>query len=104
MGYKVTITKKMYGWSKYGGSRDNIRKEQLPIWYCQACGEEQVKILPQYMISEDEENVDYVRVCAVCKHKAVTNYLLEIDGLIALVRAPTQIVQLANLATIAIRY
>ena len=109
MGNRVTettyiIKKKVYGWSKYGGSRDNVRKEQLPTWYCQACGMEQVKVLPQYMVPTDKDNMEFARVCTLCKHVYEHGKYVDLDALTEVVRAPKQIIQLANQATLAIRY
>lgn len=109
MGDRVTettiiIKKKVYGWSKYGGSRDNVRKEQLPTWFCQSCGKEQVRILPQYMIPTDEDNMEFVRVCSRCKHIYEVNHFVNFDELVEIIRMPTQIIQLANQATIPLRY
>lgn len=95
---------KVYGWSKYGGSRDNVRKEQLPTWYCQSCGREQVKVLPQYMIPTDEENVEFVRVCSGCKYTYEREDYTSLDDLTTIIRMPGQVITLANHVTIPIRY
>jgi len=60
----ISITKQMYGWSKYGGARKGIVKESLDTWYCQVCGEEQTKGLPAYMYHIGDR--DYIRVCSKC--------------------------------------
>lgn len=53
------------GWSKYGGPRNNAKKEKITgNWNCQSCGKvfsEQIK--PYIYEYIDEE---YIRVCATC--------------------------------------
>jgi hypothetical protein len=58
------------GWSKWGEPVYGLLKEELDEWYCQVCGEKQVKVLPSYMFPMDELMRDYIRVCADCKSKA----------------------------------
>ena len=55
------------GWTKWGGAIYGLMKEELDEWYCQACGEKQVKTLPSYMFPLDDFKRDYIRVCAKCK-------------------------------------
>ena len=66
----LSITRKMYGWTKWGGPTNGLVKEELDEWYCQTCGEKQLKTLPSYMIPLDMAQRDYVRVCSSCKAKA----------------------------------
>jgi len=65
----LSITKMMYGWTKWGGGRMGMSKEETDEWYCQCCGEKQTKILPSYMIPLDDSRRDWMRVCANCKAK-----------------------------------
>ena len=76
---KVTITRLMYGWSRWGGGNQGLVKEELDEWYCQNCGEIQKKGLPSYMVETAER--EFVRVCAKCKHKMVENRLKDYWGL-----------------------
>lgn len=67
----ITITKKLYGWTKYGGPNMSIStliEDQK--WFCQACQDEQEKDLPRYLIPMDEFNRDFAKVCSKCKHLA----------------------------------
>lgn len=61
---KTIISIKKQGWSKYGGERAGLIKETLVNWYCQACGDEQSKELPQFMYQLPTG--DYVRLCTFC--------------------------------------
>jgi len=61
---EISITKKMYGWTKYGGARHGLVKTDDDVWYCQACGEEQVKEIPGYMYEINDR--EYLRLCAKC--------------------------------------
>ena len=61
----------MYGWSKWGGATHGLSKETLDEWYCQVCGELQVKVFPSYMMPLDDFRRDFARVCTRCKAKAV---------------------------------
>ena len=81
----ISVTKKMYGWSKYGGVMDGIVKEELPEWFCQFCGGKQVKGLPCYMIAVDEWQREYLRACSVCKNAAVKNKATTFDKLLVVV-------------------
>ena len=60
----ISLTKQMYGWSKWGGARKGIVKESLDTWYCQLCGEEQTIGLPAYMFHLGDR--DYIRLCSKC--------------------------------------
>ena len=66
---RVTITQKMYGWSKWGGGNHGLVKEELDTWYCQGCSELQRKGLPSYMV--ELATREFARVCAKCKHEMV---------------------------------
>ena len=63
----ISITKQMYGWTKYGGARKGVVKETLDTWYCQVCGEKQTRGLPAYMYHIGDR--DYIRVCSKCWSK-----------------------------------
>jgi hypothetical protein len=60
----------MYGWTKWGGATQGLVKEELDEWYCQCCGEKQIKVLPSYMFPTDTTQRDFIRVCSDCKAKA----------------------------------
>lgn len=66
------ISRKMYGWNKYGGATKGIFKDNSPEWYCQICGEKQTNHLPIYYIPEDKYNRDWMRVCSGCKSTSIT--------------------------------
>lgn len=72
----ISITQKMYGWTKWGGAREGILKEDLDVWYCQSCGQAQLKELPSYMIPTDETGRDFARICSVCKANTIRNRIL----------------------------
>jgi hypothetical protein len=82
----VSMTGRMYGWSKWGGAREGLVKEDLDEWYCQCCGEKQVRVLPSYMFPTDDTGRDFVRVCTVCKAKAIINNLNRLQDLLELLR------------------
>lgn len=69
-GERIVITQKMYGWSKHGGVRHGLVKEELDVWACQICAERQTRDMPSYMISMDEDQREFIRVCSKCKHDA----------------------------------
>lgn len=69
MADRTSITKIMYGWTKWGGANHGIVKEKLEEWYCQGCGKKQRDGLPSYMIPiDDVDGRDFVRVCSNCEH------------------------------------
>ena len=61
---EISITKKMYGWSKHGGARHGLVKTDDSIWYCQCCGNEQAREMPGYMHGINDR--EYLRICAQC--------------------------------------
>jgi hypothetical protein len=63
------------GWTKWGGARSGMLKEELEYWYCQNCGDKQISLLPSYMFPMDDECRDFVRVCSLCKAKAIVERL-----------------------------
>lgn len=73
----ISITQKMFGWTKWGGAREGMYKEDLDTWYCQVCGEEQLKVLPCYMFPVDGSEREFVRVCSLCKAEAILKKLRE---------------------------
>lgn len=60
---------KTRGWTKWGGGRLMLVKENPDVWYCQACGEEHTKSSPAYMFPLDKEN--WVRICSECENKVI---------------------------------
>ena len=70
----VSITGKMFGWSKWGGANQGLFT-LLPAdeWWCQCCGDKQTKNMPSYMVPFDFFNRDFAKVCATCRHR----FLLE---------------------------
>ena len=60
----LSITMQCYGWSKYGGARQGLVKTDDKIWYCQCCGEKQVREIPGYMYGLG--NREFIRLCAKC--------------------------------------
>jgi len=82
----ITITQKMYGWSKYGGARQGYVKEELDTWYCQACGSLQIQLLPSYMIPMNDMDREYGRVCTTCKARSNLKRLKYLGQLLNLMR------------------
>lgn len=82
----LSITKMMYGWSKWGGATHGLAKESLDEWYCQVCGEKQTKMLPSYMFPYDSFGRDFVRICARCKAKAKLKDICYVFELINLIK------------------
>ena len=74
------------GWTKWGGARSGMLKEELDEWYCQACGEKQVNVLPCYMFPLDGLNRDFVRVCTLCKAKSVIKKFSVLNELLQALR------------------
>lgn len=67
-----TLTKMMYGWSKYGGGRHGlIGEETMPEWTCQACGSQIPKIIPPFMFPVDNSYREFLRICANCQHQVL---------------------------------
>lgn len=90
------ITKKMYGWTKYGGPRQGLVKEELDEWYCQLCSQKQVKSLPTYLITETQDEREYMRICSKCKGISVSMKIETYEELLSH--------KVANLLTLSTRY
>lgn len=86
----TTTTKKMYGWSKYGGATQGMVKEELDEWFCQICTDQQVRGMPEYLIAEDERERDFLRVCGKCKYRQVTDHVTNMIDLMRVVRESHQ--------------
>lgn len=82
----ISITKMMYGWTKWGGGTYGIAKEDLPEWFCQICGDKQIRALPSYMFPIDISLRDFVRVCTGCKATAKINKLSFMHQLLKFIR------------------
>lgn len=81
------LTKKAYGWSKWGGKNYGLVQEsKTPDWKCQACGETQGNDLPSYMF-EFLPN-EFVRICTLCQHKKLLHHIEVFKDLLELVRHP----------------
>lgn len=55
---------KFVSYTRYGGSRLNIKKEHLEKWNCQLCGLEQTDYLPEFLYEVFPQ--EYIRVCGTC--------------------------------------
>lgn len=75
-GEMVVITQSMYGWSKHGGARHGLVKENLDVWVCQICSQPQTRDMASYMISMDEDQREFIRVCSACKHEIVQSDMI----------------------------
>jgi hypothetical protein len=69
--------KKIGAWSKYGGARQGLVREDSETWNCQGCAEELPNTLPGYMF-EFLPN-EYVKLCSACqntvKRRKITRYV-----------------------------
>ena len=72
----ISITKKMFGWSKWGGKTQGLFT-LLPAdeWFCQNCGLKQTRNLPSYMIPMNDSNRDFAKVCCKCKNEFILRKL-----------------------------
>lgn len=66
-------------WTKWGGGRLMLVKENPDIWYCQACAEKQTKDCPAYMFPIGDNN--YIRICSECENKVVRIRIVEFKQL-----------------------
>lgn len=82
----IVHTKKMYGWSKWGGANLGLFIEDMDEWCCQACGGKQPRGLPSYMLPHDSYKRDYFRICSVCKALALVRRIEYMMSLTSLTR------------------
>ena len=88
-------------WSKYGGVRHGIVKQNLKEWFCQVCSEKQSLAFPSYMIKEDNITKEFVRVCSSCKFVSLHEKVSLFGDLVKLIRKPDGFVyQVANLMSL----
>lgn len=79
------LTKKAYGWSKWGGKNLGlVQEKKTNEWSCQTCGERQGSELPSYMF-EFSEN-EFIRICSICQAKKLLNHIKTLQELVSLVR------------------
>lgn len=79
------LTKKAYGWTKYGGKNLGLVQEPKSAeWYCQACTQKQGSELPSYMF-EFSEN-EFIRICTLCQAKKLMHQIKTLSALLELVR------------------
>lgn len=82
---EVSITKMMYGWSKYGGPRHGLVKKNIKgTWACQACAQQQTEEMPRYMYEFAPQ--EYVRVCGMCHFIGFHLGIQRVQELIPIVR------------------
>jgi len=79
------VTRKMYGWSKWGGANFGLVQEnKTEEWSCQGCGSPQTSELPSYMF-EFTDN-EFIRICSVCQAIKLHYHIHSLDNLIEAVR------------------
>lgn len=101
---EMSTTKKMYGWTKYGGARKGLVQEELDEWYCQTCGRRQTKELPYYMVPLDVDiRREFVRVCSECKNQAIKKRIDAFEALAKKVREGLSFDRVANLLSFPIK-
>lgn len=81
------ITKISHSWSKWGGSRHMVVKENLDKWSCQACGGEQTNDLPGYRFPIPDTK-EFMRICSKCQFEVNLKKIIRLIDLINLVRCP----------------
>lgn len=85
---RVSVTKMKYGWSKYGGARHGmVKEERHGSFYCQVCGKEQPNEMGRYMIPLDEDMREFAVVCGECKRFAISAKIEALATLSLLVRS-----------------
>lgn len=61
----ITQGRKGY-WSKYGRSTNEIESSTPREWICQSCAVPQFSILPQFLLSLEDDTWERVKVCTLC--------------------------------------
>ena len=90
MGNINRLSKARYGWTKYGGARQGLVK-QNGNWYCQACGREHPDSMPAYMMCVDNGQFrDFVRLCAGCENLVKVFNIKDFDQLKEIVKRKPQ--------------
>lgn len=79
------LTKKAYGWTKYGGTNLGLVQDGKTIeWSCQVCSDVQASDLPSYMF-EFIEN-EFIRICSICQAEKIAHHVLTLQELIEATR------------------
>ena len=76
--------KKTGAWTKYGGARQGLIRENSDTWNCQGCGKELPNTLPGFMF-EFLTN-EYVRLCSKCHNTVKTKKIETYYSLTRIVR------------------
>lgn len=87
----IKKTKMMYGWSKYGGGRKGLVREEPKEWCCQSCGERYSKEMPGYFFPYDINMREFVKICGSCQNKAAINLIQDLKTLLKHCRKPKNI-------------
>ena len=93
---EVSLTKRMYGWSKYGGGRKGIVQENLDEWSCNLCGKRMVKPMTVYFIPFTDEEREFFKLCGSCKHQAIKQRINTFQDMMA--------AKVENLITVSGKY
>jgi hypothetical protein len=79
------LTKKAYGWSKWGGANYGlVQKQKTEEWNCQACGEKEGSEMPSYMFEIIPS--EFIRICSNCQALKNIHSLKTMHELLRLVR------------------
>lgn len=90
-----SVTRLKWSWTKYGGSRDTLRKEKLDKWNCQSCGREFPGELPGYMFPLKHLNdKEFARICSDCQFIVMRLTIEDFFSLVGVVRKITGIINL----------
>jgi len=66
-----SVTKMLYGWSKWGKGNFGIFREIAEEWNCQLCAAKQIIGLPRYFFPMDDFRRDFLMVCSSCRHDLI---------------------------------
>lgn len=81
------LTKKAYGWSKYGGVNLGLVQEtKTEIWFCSTCGDALGSQMPCFMFEFEPQDGEFFRICSACQYLKLIKHLEAIGELLSLVR------------------
>lgn len=79
---QIQLNKAKRSWSKYGGAKHGLEREQQSEWTCQTCGTTHDVEMPAFMIPMDSNRTEFLKICGICMNIWINNKLKKWQDLI----------------------
>lgn len=78
------INRLKFGWTKFGGARDQLHKETADEWTCQTCASHHPAEVPCFMMEMFED--EFIKICSKCQMVRKKDNIADVIILIQRVR------------------